>query len=738
MRSYFKLLTISLFVTFMCYHLSYAQVYPADFAQVLVTSGITNPTVMDFAPDGRIFVAEQGGNLRVIKNNTLLTTPFITLTVNSTGDSGLMGIALDPDFSTNNYIYLYYTTTNSPGNNRISRFTANGDVVEAGSEVTILELDPLSGSTNHIGGAMHFGIDGKLYVATGENSNSANSQNLDSYHGKLLRINKDGSVPDGNPFTTGSEQRKRVWAYGLRNPYTFAVHPQTGRILVNDVGLTDWEEINDATIGGKNFGWPTTDGNFNASTYPDFTNPIYVYGHGDTEGVGCAITGGTFFSPTATNYPVAYVDKYFFQDYCGDWINTLDLSGSNAVRAPFATSISLTGLAIAQGADGNLYYISRNLGSIFKIVYNKTTAPFITSQPTSLVIAEGQAATFSVSALGSTPFAYQWKRNGVDIPGATNAICKINNASPADNGGYEVTVSNDSGGVTSTKAMLTVIANAIPVAQVITPASGSTYVAGTSINFSGGGNDPEDGPLAASALSWAIDFHHDDHKHDQPAIAGISSGSFFIPNEGETSDNVWYRIILTVTDSKGLKGKDSVDIHPRKSTLNFVTNPPGLQITLDGRPLETPVSVVSVEGMLRSVGIISPQVKDDVTHTFESWSNNGAATQLFATPTDDLSLTATFSTVVGIEDKSYDGAISIFPNPSPQTHVTISIRSSRAQKVMLRMVDLLSRDIMSVQQELHVGINEIPFYHGKITKGLYLIVVELTDRTIFKRLVVAD
>ncbi|MBA4053619.1 MAG: glucose sorbosone dehydrogenase, partial [Marivirga sp.] len=182
---------------------SYAQVYPADFAQVLVTNGISNPTVMAFAPDGRIFVAQQAGSLRVIKNNVLLAAPFISLSVSSTGERGLIGIALDPDFSTNNYIYLYYTVPGSPAHNRISRFTANGDVVQAGSEVIVLELDPLSSATNHNGGAMQFGKDGKLYVAIGENANSAHAQNLDTYHGKLLRINKDGSVPEGNPFTTG-------------------------------------------------------------------------------------------------------------------------------------------------------------------------------------------------------------------------------------------------------------------------------------------------------------------------------------------------------------------------------------------------------------------------------------------------------------------------------------------------------------------------------------------------------
>src|SRR5688572_3641359 len=116
-------------ISFVC-----AQVFPPDFAQQLVVNGITYPTAMAFAPDGRIFVAEQAGKLRVIKNNILLPTPFVTLTVSFTGERGLIGIALDPDFTTNKYIYLYYTVPGSPAHNRISRFTANGDVAQSGSE----------------------------------------------------------------------------------------------------------------------------------------------------------------------------------------------------------------------------------------------------------------------------------------------------------------------------------------------------------------------------------------------------------------------------------------------------------------------------------------------------------------------------------------------------------------------------------------------------------------------------
>ncbi len=717
----------------------YAQVFPADFARVLVTNGLANPTAMAFAPDGRIFVAEQAGKLRVVKNNALLPTAFVQLSVNSSGERGLIGIALDPDFSTNNYIYLYYTVPTAPIHNRISRFTANGDVALASSEAIVLELDPLSTATNHNGGAMYFGKDGKLYVAIGENANSANAQNLDTYHGKILRINKDGSIPDGNPYPTGSEQRRRVWAHGLRNPYTFSVHPESGRILVNDVGQVTWEEINDATTGGRNFGWPTTEGTFNPATYPNFTNPIYAYPHGGGDGNGCAITGGTFFYPTITNYPSTYWGKYFFQDLCNQWINTLDLSASPVVRSPYATTTGGNNLALAVGNDGNLYYLSRSSSALYKVIYNKTTTPFITNHPASLTVGEGSSAVFTVGSLGTTPFTYQWQKNGVNIPGETNPILTLNNVAPEDEADYRVIVSNSAGNTTSNVATLTVIANTLPIAEILNPGPGITYAVGTSIEFSGTGSDNEDGVLPVTAFRWQINFHHDTHKHDEPPLDGVKSGSFLIPNEGETSDNVWYRIVLTVTDSKGGAGKDSVDILPRKSTITLTTNPPGLEVTVDGQPFSTPLAVTSVEGMLRTLGTPSPQTKDNGEYEFESWSNGGEVTQTLATPADDLQLMANFSTVVGAEQEiaGYKDIV-LYPNPTGDEVVNIKISLKQPENLSIQLVNFLSQEIVSSKQNLSSGEHIIPFHFGKRSEGIYSVTIKTSTKTLIRKLVVTE
>src|SRR5688572_21068534 len=222
---------------------------PPAFTEALVAGGLNNPTAMAIAPDGRVFVCQQGGALRVIREGVLLPTPFVTVPVNAAGERGLLGIAFDPDFMTNQFVYVYYTSPTPVIHNRVSRFTADGDVAVPGSELVLLDLNPLSGATNHNGGALHFGIDGKLYIAVGENANPFNAQSLNNLLGKVLRINADGSIPEDNPFyNVAAGANRAIWALGLRNPFTFAVQPGTGRLFINDVGSGGGgvrEEINE-------------------------------------------------------------------------------------------------------------------------------------------------------------------------------------------------------------------------------------------------------------------------------------------------------------------------------------------------------------------------------------------------------------------------------------------------------------------------------------------------------------
>src|SRR5258706_3312003 len=336
-----------------------ATTLPSGFPESIVASGLANPPSMPFPPDGRLFVTQQGGDLRVIKNGALLATPFLHVTVDSAVERGLLGVAFDPAFASNQFVYVYYASTTRASHNRISRFTASGDVALAGSEVVILELNNLSSATNHNGGAIHFGPDGKLYVGVGENANSANSQSLSNLLGKMLRLNSDGSIPTDNPYySTANGVNRMIWATGLRNPFTFGFQPGTGRLFIDDVGQNTWEEIDDGIVG-SNYGWPNSEG---ATSNPGERSPLYYYGHGSGAFLGCAITGGTFYNPGTAQFPSAYTGSYFFADYCGGWINRADPATGYTTATTFASGIS-SPVDLQVGPEGSLYYLARGTGS---------------------------------------------------------------------------------------------------------------------------------------------------------------------------------------------------------------------------------------------------------------------------------------------------------------------------------------------------------------------------------------
>ncbi len=625
-----------------------AATVPAGFSDSVYASGLTAPTAMDFAPDGRLFVAEQGGKLRVIHNGALLATPFVTLSVSASGERGLLGVAFDPDFATNQYVYAYYTATSPAVHNRVSRFTANGNVAVAGSETIVLELDNLSGATNHNGGAIHFGADGKLYVATGDNANGANSQTLTNLLGKLLRINKDGTIPTDNPFYgSASGNNRAIWALGLRNPFTFSVQPGTGRIVINDVGQSAWEEINDG-IAGSNYGWPNVEGQGTPSppvTLGAYRDPLYAYGHGS----GCAITGGVFYNPPVAQFPAPYSGRYFFADYCNNWIRTYT-PGSGAVESFLSGADGPVDQKV--GADGSLYYLNINNGTVGRVQHVTGAPPTITQHPSSQTKSGGQPVTFTVSASGTPPLSYQWQRNGTNITGATSSAYTIASVERADNGAvFRAIVTNPHGSATSNGATLTVTPNAPPAGAITSPAAGTLYAGGQTISYAGSGSDPEDGTLPPSAFTWEVVFHHDTHTHPFiPPLSGVKSGSFDIPNIGHTETNVWYRVHLTVTDSDGLSHKTTRDIRPRVVNLSLATKPVGLKVTLDGQPVTTPATVQSVVGVRRTLGFIAPQTKDGASFAFAAWSDGGAAVHEIVTPDAATSYTATYRRAIVFDD----------------------------------------------------------------------------------------
>ena len=620
---------------------------PAGFTDALVASGLTWPTAIAVADDGRVFADEQSGALRVIKNGVLLTAPFIKLNVKGQGgaanEEGLVGLTLDPSFATNHFVYVYYTVPSSgnvQAHNRLSRFTANGDVAEPGSEKVLLDVPgPSSGA--HNSGALHFGLDGKLYVSVGDHSVGGNAQLMTTIKGKILRLNPDGTIPGDNPFfNTASGQNRAIWALGLRNPYRFGVQPGTGKILINDVGNGSWEEIN-LGVAGANYGWNLTEG---PTTDPRFRSPLFAYPHQAPPPTvtGCAIVGGAFYNPTIVKFPSSFVGKYFFADYCGGWMRVLDPATGTASN--FATGV-VQPVDIQVGNDGALYYLDRFAGSVRRITYaSSNTPPSITGQPSNLTVAVGQPASFTVSAEGTQPLTFQWQRDNVDISGETAATYTLPAAALSDSGAsFRAVVTNPISTATSTSATLTVLEGGLPTATITSPIEGTYYSAGDTFTYAGSGTDSAGHALPDTALTWRVDFQHDTHFHPFVSDTHGSSGTFTIPTLGETSANVWYRIHLTVTDPSGLTTETIRDILPNKVNLTFQTDPPGLAVRLDGPVLATPALVQGVVGIQRTIGVDSPQTQNGQIYVFSSWSQGGAATQTIQTPAADATYTANFA-----------------------------------------------------------------------------------------------
>lgn len=353
-----------------------AQTAPSGFTVEPYGGSVPQGTAMAWTPDGRLLVAQLDGPIRVIKEGALLDLPFHTAAVDHPPDTdrGLLGICVDPGFASNGFVYVYYTAPQPASHNCVRRLRANppGSDVSDGTETAVLDLEDLGSDTMHNGGGIAFGPDGKLYVAVGDNAIAAASQSVTSRLGKILRINPDGSIPGDNPTSfagipgTPEGDFRAVWAAGLRNPWRFAFHPRTGRMFINDVGVSTWEEINEGRAG-ENYGWEggETDG---ARNLPPFTDPLFQYGHSGAAPTGRAITGGVFYDPSKAQFPASYAGKYFFADYVAGWIYVLD-PASPGTAVPFLSGASGP-VDLQVGPDGALYCLAiRTAPGVVRISY---------------------------------------------------------------------------------------------------------------------------------------------------------------------------------------------------------------------------------------------------------------------------------------------------------------------------------------------------------------------------------
>lgn len=649
------------------------------FGHQVISRSLTRVSCMTLLPDGRLIVGETSGEIHVVENDVILPDLAMKVQTTTGEDKGLIGLVADPDFDNNGYIYACYTDA-AEVRNKISKFVMTGNTIDQSSEEVLIELETIGGW--HVGGSMVFDTTGCLLTCTGDGSNGAVVQDLTNWYGKVLRLNTDGTSPNDNPYADSSNAKtKYVYATGLRNPYTMTVHPESGVVMINDVGADSTEEINHLEAGG-NYGWPLYEG---VSEDSDYDDPVYAYGHTDwgsgSESEGNAITGGSFIT-AASGFPAEWHEQYIFTDFGFAWLNTIDpfAADVNASRQTFGTNlpenlptVSWGGLVALTEGNGGVYVASLNTFTLYKIVYEETDAPVILAHPRDITAFEGTTLSNSVSAAGAFPMSYQWFFNGVPLN-----CCSYNTptltlwgADVSRTGEYHVEVTNSYGSVSSDTIYIEILDDSEqPIINIVEPVE-NTYFAGQQITLSADVEDFEGNDVPDSLIVWEVEFHHADHTHPTPPIdTGVSITNYLIPVAGELSDDVFYRIYAHVVkdpqatnllDISNISGTSYKDISPITFDLIITTVPEGLNVGLGALPSPTPISATLVQGVEFQLLMDSLQDLSSVDYHFETWSHGGTATQTTYMPANDVTLTATFSVIEGILEKSKQELVTVYP-----------------------------------------------------------------------------
>jgi glucose/arabinose dehydrogenase len=340
-------------------------------------SGLALPVHLTHAGDGtgRLYVVEQGGRIRVIRNGQLQATTFLDVSgrISSGGERGLLGLAFHPQFATSRRLFVNYT--NPRGDTHIAEFRAtSADAADPGSErVLLTETQPFA---NHNGGGLAFDNSGRLLIALGDGGSGGdplgNGQRLDTFLGKILRIDVDAAtpyaVPADNPFRATPGAAPEIWAYGLRNPFRVSVDRPTGDLYIGDVGQNRVEEIDVGLAsrrGGENYGWSTTEGSqcyspASGCNRSGLVLPVYEYSHSE----GCSVTGGVVYR--GCRMP-DLGGTYFFGDFCTGLVRSFRLASGQAtdlrdwtaglrgIGSPSSFGLDADGEAYVVDYDGEVY-----------------------------------------------------------------------------------------------------------------------------------------------------------------------------------------------------------------------------------------------------------------------------------------------------------------------------------------------------------------------------------------------
>ena len=711
------------------------------FREEIVFSGLDHPTVVEFAADGRVFVAEKRGDIKVfdsLADPTPATWANIRPNVHDFWDRGLLGMALDPDFLTNGRIYVAYahnlgnpvTGVRWPDGSCPNPPGATGDgcvvngrlsVLTGGSQEEVLVEDWCQQYPSHSMSDIVFDLEGALIVNGGDGANfddadygqwggqqpatpipvnpcgdppggvggpmviptaeggALRSQDIRSggdptgLGGAVIRVDPETGDPmPDNPTTSGSDNERRIIAYGLRNPFRLAVHPDSGELWIGDVGWGTFEEINrhsDPDGAVRNYGWPCREGaGFQPTTYPQLAlcqslgsawlAPHLPYQHGSpvVAGDGCqngssAISGLAFYD--GGDYPDIYDGGLFFTDYARKclWVMRAGAGG-----VPSAALVSHVGevanpVHLTVGPGGDLFYVDfgpavgGGTGSVRRIVYSDNEAP------TAVVSADPVTGQLPLSvdfdASGSTDpeddalsFAWDFGDNDDLFNDATGPEPSHTYTDP---GSFTARVRvTDTAGGTDIAQVVVNAANAAPTAVIDTPSPSLAWSVGQRITFGGHGTDANQATIPASAMTWDLVMAHcpaSCHEHVIGTFPGVAGGNFDAPDHEYPSHLV---LRLTVDDAHGASDSAEVVLQPKTVTLRIRSTPSGLSVDAGWMSDTTPFDLTVIAGSAIQLNASAGGVVDGFPYTWQSWSNGGSAVQV-VTPTASTTLTASYT-----------------------------------------------------------------------------------------------
>ncbi|MDP9365486.1 MAG: PQQ-dependent sugar dehydrogenase [Chloroflexota bacterium] len=688
-----------------------AAAAPAGFEDAVVAD-VPLPTALTFTPDGRMLVTTKPGVLRVVRGDALLPAPALNISAKVCGnyERGLLGVAVDPDFATNGYVFLYYTfkkygdcgrDTDRVPVNRVSRFVMRGDTIDPNTENILID-NVVSRHGNHNAGDLEFGRDGFLYVSIGDSGcdlsagdrcgpDSRNARHPELLLGKIARITRDGGIPRTNPYTdpdtsarcaltgrtTRDKQCQETFASGLRNPFRLAFDPNAAgtRFFINDVGQYTREEIDEGRKG-VDYGWNVREGfcatgTNNCSTAPTvngYTSPIHDYPHASD----CSsITGGAFVPDGV--WPAEYDGNYLFADYvCGGIYRLLpDGEGGfrtpdNPVGVPFVKPNDGSPVHLRFGPHGttqSLYYTTfAGGGQIRRIAHtadaNRAPVARASATPTEgttpLIVNFDASQSTDPDEADRANLTYRWEfgdgaRGDAVSPSHTYQ----------EPGQYTATLIVSDPGGRSDRATIDIDAGyQLPRAVIDAPLPTDRFAVGNRIRLVGHAEDATGTPLPNATLAWEVLLHHNSHAH--PFLEETGTEVTFdapFPEDLDAAKNSYLEIRLTAVADEKTSRTVSRDLNPNKVELTFRSTPPGLTLRVNGNEVVDGAAVTAWAGWRLRVEAPTQRDASGQDYAWASWSDGeSTAARVLETPTTPTTYGATFQPVTRVT-ASADGRV---------------------------------------------------------------------------------